>query len=120
MGLPHAIAVTTVNVTNRDDAIKIILLNQDNLSNVKKFLADGGYSGKPFANKVKELCGTKVEVVKRNELHKFLILPHRWVIERLFDWLDKFRKLWKNCERNLLTSAQILTFAFLTILIRRF
>ena len=42
MGLPHAIAVTTANVTDRDGAIQMILLNLDNLSHVEKFLVDAG------------------------------------------------------------------------------
>ena len=100
MGLPHAIAVTTADVTDRDGAIQMILLNLDNLSHVEKFLVDGGYSGERFANQVKDICGAQVEVVKRSELHKFVVLPRRWVVERLFGWLDKFRRLWKNCERN--------------------
>ena len=41
MGLPHAIAVTTADVTDRDGAIQMILLNLDNLSHVEKFLVDG-------------------------------------------------------------------------------
>lgn len=37
----------------------------------------GGHrlSGKRFANQVKDLCGTQVEVGKRSELHKFVVLP---------------------------------------------
>ncbi|MCI9432478.1 MAG: transposase, partial [Oscillospiraceae bacterium] len=54
------------------------------------------------------------------ELHKFVVLPRRWVVERLFGWLDKFRRLWKNCERQLFISAQILIFPLIAILIRRF
>ena len=114
MGLPHAIAVTTADVTDRDGAIQMILVNLDNLSCVKKFLVDGGYTGERFANQVKEICNAQVEVVKRNELHRFVVLPRRWVVERLFGWLDKFRRLWKNCERKLVISAQILTFASYT------
>ena len=100
-GLPHAILITTANVTDRNGAIEMIKLNLDNLSSVKKFLVDGGYSGENFANAVKELCGAEVEVVKRNELHKFVVLPFRWVVERTFGWLDKARRLWKNCERKI-------------------
>ena len=120
MGLPHAIAVTTADVTDRDGAIQMILVNLDSLSCVKKFLVDGGYTGERFANQVKEICNAQVEVVKRNELHRFVVLPRRWVVERLFGWLDKFRRLWKNCERKLVISAQILTFALIAILIRRY
>ena len=89
-------------------------------SHVEKFLVDAGYSGERFANQVKDICDAQVEVVKRSELHKFVVLPRRWVVERLFGWLDKFRRLWENCERKLLISAQMLTFALIAILIRRF
>jgi transposase len=95
-GLPHAIIVTTANVTDRQGAIEMITLNLDNLSSVKKFLVDGGYSGENFANAVKDLCGAEVEVVKRNELHTFAVLPRRWVVERTFGWLDKSRRLWSE------------------------
>ena len=81
---------------------------------------DAGYSGERFANQVKDICAAQVEVVKRSELHKFVVLPCRWVVERRFGWLDKFRRLWKNCERKLSVSAQILIFALIAILIRRF
>ena len=45
---------------------------------------DGGYTGKPFAAAVQGLLGASVEVVKRNELHTFVVLPKRWVVERSF------------------------------------
>lgn len=120
MGLPHALLVTAANVTDRNGAIKAIMLNLENLSCVQKFLVDGGYSGKDFADSVKKLCGAQVEVVKRNELHKFVVLPQRWVVERSFGWIDKARRLWKNCERLLHNSLQVLIFAFVAILIKRF
>ena len=85
-----------------------------------KIKTRAGYTGERFANQVKEICNAQVEVVKRNELHRFVVLPRRWVVERLFGWLDKFRRLWKNCERKLVISAQILTFALIAILIRRY
>ena len=69
----------------------MITENLDNLSCVQKFLVDGGYFGENFANTVKKFCGAEVEVVKRNELHTFVVLQKRWVVERTFDWLDKSR-----------------------------
>ena len=119
-GLPHAVLVTTANVTDRDGALETIGLNVENLSEVKKFLVDGGYSGDNFANAVKELCGAEVEVVKRDELHKFVVIPKRWVVERTFGWLDKARRLWKNCERLLYNSLQMTIFALISVIIRRF
>jgi transposase len=82
-------------------------------------LVDGGYSGEKFAAVIKKTIHAAVEVVKRNELHKFKVLPRRWVVERSFAWLEKCRRLWKNCERKLHTSAQMIALAFISLLLRR-
>ena len=60
-----------------------------------------------------------VQVVKRNQLHTFAVLPKRWIVERFFGWLEKCRRLWKNCERKLNTSLQMIHLAFLWLLLIR-
>jgi transposase len=69
-----------------------------NLSKVAKVLCDGGYSGENFANAARLLIGAEAETVKRNGLHKFVVLPGRRVVERAFGWLEKFRRLWKTAN----------------------
>ena len=118
-GLPHAIAITTANVSDRAGAITMIKENKRNLSRVKNTLVDGGYTGEPFATAVKEIIKATVEVVKRNELHTFKVIPKRWVVERSFAWLEKCRRLWKNCERKLSTSLAMVQLAFVRLLVRR-
>lgn len=118
-GLPHAIAVTTANVTDREGALAACGFHQATLSEVKGVLTDGGYTGQPFADAVHELLGATVKVVKRNALPTFAVIPKRWVVERSFAWLDKCRRLWKNGERKLNTSLQFVNLAFLALLLRR-
>ena len=120
LGLPHALYVTRANVTDRKGAEEMIGFNSDSLSAVKNFLVDGGYSGDKFANTIKRIHGATVEVVKRNELHLFKVLPMRWIVERSFGWLEKCRRLWKNCERFLHTSLEMTVLAFVALLLRRF
>ena len=83
-------------------------------------LVDGGYSGEPFANGIQEILGCTVELAKRSELHIFKVMPKRWVVERSFGWLEKCRRLWKNCERKLNTSLNFVILAFLVLLLKRF
>ncbi len=118
-GLPQAIHVTTANVTDRAGALTMFTLRQADLCQVQNVLVDGGYTGEPFADAVKELLGASVEVVKRNELHTFVVLPKRWVVERSFAWLEKCRRLWKNCERKLNTSLQMVVLASAVLILRR-
>jgi len=100
-GLPHALAVTKADVTDRNGSLIAMCKAKEKLSEVEKVSADGGFSGEPFALAVKELIGASIEIVKRNELHKFVVIPNRWVIDRSFAWLEKCRRLWKNCERKI-------------------
>ena len=118
-GLPHALAVTTADITDRKGCLLALERGRDNLGAVQKLLADGGYTGKAFASSVQELIGAEVEIAKRNGLHRFAVLPKRWVVERSFSWLEKNRRLWKNCERKLSTSLQMVALAFLGVLLRR-
>ena len=63
---------------------------------------DGGYAG-ALGAWVKELRprrGLALEVVQRNEAdkHRFAVLPKRWIVERTFGWLSKFRRLSRDYE----------------------
>lgn len=90
------------------------------LGRAQSVLADSGYTGEPFAQGVREILGQQVtvQVAKRSELHTFKVIPKRWVVERSFAWLEKNRRLWKNCERWLNTSLQLVHLAFLALLLK--
>jgi transposase len=119
-GLPHGIDVTTANVTDLDGAIALTKKSKENFSAVTKMLVDGGYTGETFAQNIKKILKKiTVEVVKRSELHTFSVIPKRWVVERSFAWLEKCRRLWKNCERKLSTSRHMVILAFISLLVRR-
>lgn len=80
---------------------------------------DDGYAGHPFALVIESLIEVRVEVAKRSELHKFSVIPQHWVIERSFAWLEKCRRVWKNCKRYLNMSLQFINLAFLSLLLCR-
>jgi transposase len=68
---------------------------------VRKLFADGAYAGQLLAW-VKALIprrGLKIEIVKRINAG-FKILPERWVVERTYAWLARYRRLAKDYERK--------------------
>lgn len=93
------------------------------ISGIKRHIAVDtqglGYSGDSFANGVEKLLHCRVEVAKRSELHTFKVIPKRWVVERSFAWLEKCRRLWKNCERKLNTSLHMVIIAFVVLLVKK-
>jgi len=60
-----------------------------------------------------------LEVAKRSELHQFAVIPKRWVVERSIAWMDKCRRLWKNCGRKLETSPASMRLAFIPLLLKK-
>lgn len=92
---------------------------KENLSEVTNILVDAGYTGENFATQIKATIAATVEVIKRSELHTFAVLPKRWVVERSLAWLEKCRRLWKNCERKLNTSLQMVVLTFAVLLLKR-
>lgn len=120
LGLPHCLKVTTANVGDREGAIEMMRKFRNKLSSILKVLCDGGYTGENFALAVDEIIGAAVEITKRNELHKFAVIPKRWIVERTFGWLDKYRLFWKNCERYIQTLEQLIVFAFIRIILKRY
>jgi len=97
----------------------MIEYNKPTLSSAETVLADGGYTGKPFEIAVERLLQARVEIAKRNELHTFKVIPKRWVVERSFAWLEKFRRLYKNCERLIQSSVGMIKLAFIALLLKR-
>lgn len=119
-GLPHAIHITTANISDKAGAKEMIERNKKSLCGVVNVMCDAGYAGKPFADAVMETIGADVEIVRRDQLHEFVVLPKRWIVERTFAWLEKCRRLWKNCEHFLHTSLQMTVLAFIVLLLKRF
>ena len=117
LGLPYAAIVTTANIS--DIAGGIEMFSQPNFysfSTIQAVLCDGTYEGKNFASGIKGLIGANVEIAKRSELHAFAVIPKRWIAERSFSWLDKCRRLWKNCERKLENTLNMVKLAFVSLL----
>ena len=106
--------VTTADKSDKAGATAMLACNFSTLLGIKKLIVDGGYSGANFADFVKTVYAADVEVVKRNEFHKFTVLPKRWIVERSFGW---YRRLWM---RKLHTSMQFTVLAFISILLKRY
>jgi transposase len=86
---------------------------------VEVAFVDQGYTGEAAAEQA-AASGIKLEVVRHTEAKRgFVLLPRRWVVERTFGWLGRFRRLARDYERL----ADILKgwhwLAFLTLLVRQ-
>ena len=80
--------------------------------------ADGGYAGKLIAW-VKDICGWRLEIVKRSDDVKgFKVVPKRWIVERTFAWLYRYRRLSKDYEYLVSSSENMIYIAMIQLMLR--
>jgi transposase len=64
--------------------------------------------------------GIALEVIKLSEAKRgFVLLPRRWVVERSFAWVTRFRRLAKDYERYASTLADLHLVAFACIMLKQ-
>ena len=119
MGMILAIVVHTANIQDRDGAKLVLGRLQGRYSRLKLIWADGGYAGKliewtaSFGNWV-------LEIVKRSDdVAGFKILPHRWIVERTFGWLGRYRRMSKDYEMLPASSEAMALIAMINLMLHR-
>ena len=119
MGLLLAVVVHGASIQDRDGAKLICMRLLGVFPRLHLIWADGGYAGELIAW-VAAFGNWVLEIVKRSDDVKgFKLLPRRWVIERTFAWLVKFRRLSKDYEETAKSSETWIRLAMINIMTRR-
>jgi len=119
LGLFLNVVVHPADVQDRDGAFELLRRSRRLFPFVEVIFADGGYQGPKMAALVTKTGAWKLEIVKRTELHRFVVLPKRWVVERTFAWIARNRRLARDFERYARTVAAFVRLAMIRIMLRR-
>lgn len=85
-----------------------------------KLYADSGYRGPKFQQGLTEVCGQiNLEIVKRSDAGKFVVLPKRWIVERTIGWLNRCRRLAKDWECLSRNGLAFLRWASIRLMVRK-
>jgi len=114
------VLVTEANASERLGAIVVLDEAKEKLARLEVVWVDQGYSGKNFAQAVQQVCGAnvRVEVIERQG-KTFEQLPKRWVVERTFGWLNRFRRLSKDYEVYSEVSEAMIYGSLLRLMVKR-
>src|SRR5260221_2880493 len=120
MGNLLALKVTAANEQEREQVAELAAKVQEVTGGtVEIAFVDQGYTGENPAKQARQ-AGIELEVVKHTEAKKgFVLLPRRWVVERTFGWLGRFRRLTRDYERLAEVLAGWHWLAFLVLLINK-
>jgi transposase len=82
--------------------------------------ADSGYQGPKFQTGLKRVCRQiNLEIVKRSDAGKFVVLPKRWIVERTIGWLNRCRRLAKDWECLNRNALAFLRWASIRLMLRK-
>src|SRR6478735_9129106 len=106
LGLLLNVVVHSADVQDRDGAPLVLDRRMRRLFPfIERIFADAGYQGAKAATAIAKTGTWTFEIVKRNELHRFVVLPKRWIVERTLAWISRNRRLYRDFERYARTVA---------------
>jgi transposase len=118
-GFLLAVVVTAASVGDRMGAKLLVIALLNTCTRLKLIWADSGYDGNPLAVWVHAVARITLTVIKRTELHTFRVVPRRWVVERSFGWLLRYRRLVRDYERRPEHHEAMVYWATVMIMTRR-
>jgi putative transposase len=123
LGLIIAIVVHAASLQDRDGARLVLaalagmVKGRRLFPRLKLIWADGGYAGQ-LIEWAKRLGRWTLQIVKRTEAG-FAVLPKRWIVERTFAWLGKYRRLSKDYETLTQSSESMIRIAMINLMLHR-
>ena len=122
LGVVLAVVVHAANIQDRDGAKRVLERLKHKLSRLRLSWADGAYAGHllEWVRGLRIWRKLRLEIVSRPEGSKgFVLLPKRWVGERTFGWLNRYRRLSKDYEYLTQTSEAMIPVALINLTVRR-
>ena len=101
LGFLLTVVVHPANMQDRDGA-KLVFTKAKKeglFKTIELIWADGGYAGKLITWVKRYCCKRVLEIVKRtDDMKGFVVLPKRWIVERTFGWIGRYRRMSKDYE----------------------
>ena len=124
--------VHSASVMDRDGAFFVLGAAYAVCDRLELIWADMGYRGERLKTWVEQVCGRKMEIVKRpskwgrypidvepEPMPRFTMLRRRWVVERTFAWVGRYRRMSKDYEHLAGSSEAMIHLVMTRLMLRR-
>ena len=119
LGLLLAVTVHPANVQDRDGAEGLLREARRSFPFVERVIGDAGYQGQKMEAAVARTGVWELQIVRRCDRHRFVVLPKRWIVERTLTWISRCRRLGGDYERHTRTAAAFVRLAMIRLMLRR-
>ena len=118
LGLVWGLTVTPAAVQDFDGAREVILRANQSAPRLVRVYADAAYKAVEFW--AYWFAQVVLLLVRKEPKQKgFVVQPKRWIVERTFGWLNRYRRLAKDHERTIESSAAFVHVAMIHLMVRR-
>jgi len=119
LGLILMVVVHAADVQDRDGAKLVFRKLRGLYPRLKRIWADGGYAGK-LIDWTKRVGRWTLEIVKRSDkVVGFAVLPKRWIVERTFGWIGRYRRMSKDYEMLIPSSEAMILIVMINVMVHR-
>src|SRR3954452_4667505 len=118
-GLLLAVSVHPASVQDRDGAEALLRVARRSFPFLERIIADAGYQGRKMEAVVARTGTWVLEIVRRCDQHRFVVLPKRWIVERTLAWISRCRRLARDYERHARKAAAFVRLAMIRLMLRR-
>lgn len=112
-----------VHPANEQDSVggKYLLKRLPFWQRLRRFLFDTGYNSPSFLHWLVQVFGVEAEVSQRSKEQQdgFIVQAKRWIVERTFGWLNRFRRLSKDYEQSSAVSESFIYLSMIHLMLRR-
>lgn len=119
LGCVLSLIVLPADISDRKTAFSLLGGKHFFLSCFNFIYADGGQEGEVFTNTIKHQTGQTLNIIKRPYKCGFKPLVKRWIVERTFVWLKKYRRLSKDYEHRVQTSKEIIYLVMIQLMLKK-
>jgi transposase len=119
LGLLLGVSVLPADIQDRDGTRDLLRRARRRFPFIERIFADAGYQGPKMAATIAATGNWKIEIVKRSDHHRFVVLPKRWIVERTFAWISRNRRLVRDFERYASTVAAFFRLAMIRLMLKR-
>lgn len=122
LGMILAVLITPASVQDREGAADLLGLLAHTFSRIKLIWADSAYAGKliQWIHGLRRHTRITLEIVRRSDQQQgFQVQRKRWIVERTFGWLTRYRRLRCDYEEHMESSAAMIHIAMISLMLKR-
>jgi len=122
LGMILAVLVTPASVQDRDGAVEVLSVLAHTFPQIRLIWADSAYAGKltQWVSGLRQRMRIALEIVRRSDQQRgFQAQRKRWIVERTFGWLTRYRRLRCDYEEHTESSTAMIHIAMISLMLKR-